>query len=132
MIAVDTSALIAICLYEAERERFIDVMDRAERIFVSAATLVETRIVAHNKGGAALVEKLDTLLETFDVEIVPPDLEQGDIAHAAFVQYGKGGGHRAQLNFGDLFSYALAKSRGVPLLYKGDDFVHTDIAAVVS
>jgi len=131
MIAVDTSALIAVCLYEAERDQFIDAMDKAERILVSAATLVETRIVAHNKGGAALVERLDKLLETFDVEIVPPDLEQADIAYPAFVQYGKGSGHRAQLNFGDLFGYALAKARGVPLLYKGDDFVHTDLAAAI-
>jgi len=128
MIAVDSSALIAICLDETERDQFFDIMDKAERILVSAATLIESRIVAHDKGGAALVEKLDFLLETFDVEIVPPDRDQADIAHKAFVAFGKRSGHPARLNFGDLFSYALAKTRGVPLLYKGDGFVHTDIA----
>ena len=100
-----------------------------ERILVSSATLVESRIVAHNKGRTRLVARLDKLLEVFDVEIVPPDAEQADIAHEAFVAYGKGRGHPAGLNFGDLFSYALAKARGVPLLYKGGDFAHTDIAA---
>lgn len=129
MIAVDSSALIAICLDEAQRGQFMERMDRAERILVSSATLVESRMVAYNKGKARLVERLDMLLEAFGVEIVPPDAEQADIAHAAFVAYGKGTGHPARLNFGDLFSYALAKSRGVPLLYKGDDFVHTDIEA---
>jgi ribonuclease VapC len=129
MIAVDSSALIAICLDEAERGPFMQAMDGAERILVSSATLVESRIVVHNKGRARLVAKLDKLLEAFDVEIVPPDAEQADIAHAAFVAYGKGQGHPAGLNFGDLFSYALAKARGVPLLYKGDDFARTDIAA---
>jgi ribonuclease VapC len=128
MIAVDTSALIAICMDEAERGKFMNALEMAERVLVSSATLVEARIVAFNKGNAGLVEELDTLLEAFDVEIVPLDVEQVGIAHAAFVAYGKGLGHRAGLNFGDLFSYALAKSRGVPLLCKGDDFVHTDIA----
>ncbi len=130
MIAVDSSALIAICLDETERDQFMRAMDRAERILVSSATLVEARIVAHNKGRKRLVAKLDKLLEVFDVEIVPPDAGQAAIAHEAFVAYGKGRGHPAGLNFGDLFSYALAKARGVPLLYKGGDFAQTDIMAV--
>jgi ribonuclease VapC len=71
----------------------------------------------------------DSHLQDFDAEIVPPDAEQADIAHEAFVTYGKGHGHPAGLNFGDLFSYALAKARCVPLLYKGGDFAQTDIAA---
>jgi ribonuclease VapC len=130
MIAVDTSALIAICMGEAERDRFMKAMESAEGILVSSATLVESRIIAHNKGRTRLVAKLDQLLKAFDVEIVPPDAEQAAIAHAAFVAYGKGQGHPAGLNFGDLFSYALAKARGVPLLYKGSDFARTDVAAV--
>jgi ribonuclease VapC len=131
MIAVDTSALIAVCLAEPERDQFIDIMDAADRILISAGTLVEARIVAFNKGKAQLVEELDSLLASFAVEIVSPDAEQADIAHAAFVTYGKGTGHPAQLNFGDLFSYALAKARGVPLLYKGDDFARTDVVAAL-
>lgn len=129
MIAVDTSALIAICMDEAERGPFMIAMEAQERILLSSATLVEARMVAFNKGNAPLVDELDELLDAFSVEIVPPDDEQAEIAYAAFVTYGKGNGHPAQLNFGDLFAYALAKVRRVPLLYKGDDFAHTDIAA---
>lgn len=131
MIAVDSSALIAICLNEAQRGQFMERMDRAERILVSSATLVESRMVAYNKGKARLVERLDMLLETFDVEIVPPDAEQADIAHAAFVAYGKGSGHPAQLNFGDCFAYALAKDKAEPLLFKGADFAHTDVRRAI-
>src|SRR3546814_886719 len=104
MIALDTSALIAICMAEAERDPFMNALETADRILISSATRVEVRIVAFNKGDARLVEQLDNLLETFDVEIVPPDREQADIAHAAFVAFGKGNGHPAGLNFGDLFS----------------------------
>lgn len=132
MIAVDSSALVAICMHEIERDPFIETMDRAERILISAGTLIEVRCVAHNKGGAALVEQLDSLLAAFDVEVVPLDRELADIAQIAFAAYGKRSGHPAQLNFGDLFSYALAKARGVPLLYKGDDFSHTDLAAATA
>ena len=130
MIVVDSSALIAIALDEAGRDGFVQALDRADGVAISSGTLIEARLVAHNKGGAALVEQLDRLLSAHDVEIVPTDRVQADIAHAAFTTYGKGSGHPARLNFGDLFSYALAKSRGVPLLYKGDDFARTDIAAV--
>lgn len=131
MIAVDTSALIAICKKEAERGPFMNAMEAADTILLSSATLVEARMVAFNKGNAGLVEELDALLQAFDVEIVPPDAEQAAIAHEAFVAYGKGQGRPAGLNFGDLFSYALAKARGVPLLYKGGDFAQTDIATAV-
>src|SRR5690606_29170191 len=102
---------------------------RADRILVSPATVVEARIVAHRRGGNDLVYELEALFAAASVEIVPIDNTDLGIAHRAFVTYGKGNGHPAQLNFGDLFSYALAKAHGVPLLYKGDDFVHTDIEA---
>lgn len=127
MIAVDTSALLAVCLRERERNEFVDLLDGAERIIVSAGTMIEARLVAYNRGRSPLVDELDDLLTTFDIEVVPVDVGQIELAHSAFVTFGKGSGHPAQLNFGDLFSYALAKSRGVPLLYKGDGFSHTDI-----
>ena len=128
MIAIDSSALIAIILDEPERKSFLDVLDRAEKALVSAATLVESRMVAHGKGGEELVLAIDGIVQGYAMEIVPPGPAEIEIAHAAFVTYGKGNGHPAQLNFGDLFSYALAKSRGVPLLFKGDDFALTDVA----
>ena len=83
----------------------------------------------HRRGGAKLTKAIDLLLASNRFDVVPVDADQADIAQTAFVTYGKGTGHPAQLNFGDLFSYALAKARGVPLLYKGGDFARTDIAA---
>ena len=127
MIAIDSSALMAIILDEPERKSFLDSLDRAEKALVSAATLIESRMVAHGKGGEKLVLALDEIVQGYTMEIVPPGPAEIEIAHAAFVTYGKGNGHPAQLNFGDLFSYALAKSRGVPLLFKGDDFALTDV-----
>ena len=127
MIAIDSSALMAIILDEPERKSFLDILDRAEKALVSAATLIESRMVAHGKGGEKLVLALDEIVQGYTMEIVPPGPAEIEIAHSAFVKYGKGNGHPAQLNFGDLFSYALAKSRGVPLLFKGDDFALTDV-----
>jgi ribonuclease VapC len=129
MIVADTSALIAIILDEPERDRFAASIAAAERVGISAATVVETRLVLHRRGGAKLSKAIDLLLASDRFEVITVDADQATVAHTAFVAYGKGSGHPAQLNFGDLFSYALAKARGVPLLYKGDDFVHTDIEA---
>lgn len=129
MIVADTSALIAIILDEPERDRFTASIAAAERVGISAATVVETRLVLHRRGGAKLTKAIDLLLTSNCFEVVAVDAGQADIAHAAFVTYGKGTGHPAGLNFGDLFSYALAKARGAPLLYKGGDFARTDIAA---
>jgi len=129
MIVADTSALIAIILDEPERDRFTASIAAAERVGISVATVVETRLVLHRRGGAKLSKAIDLLLASDRFEVVAVDPDQAIVAHTAFVAFGRGSGHPARLNFGDLFSYALAKSRGVPLLYKGDDFVHTDIAA---
>lgn len=129
MIAVDTSALLAIVFNEPEREAFLKAILKAESALVSAVSVVEARMVTFGRRGESGLEILDGILAVPTFEIVSPGHEELDIAHAAFVAYGKGRGHPAGLNFGDLFSYALAKARGVPLLYKGDDFVHTDIAA---
>jgi ribonuclease VapC len=129
MIVADTSALIAIILDEPERDRFTASIAAADRVGISVATVVEARLVLHRRGGAKLTKAIDLLLSSNRFEVVAVDADQADIAHAAFVTYGKGTGHPAGLNFGDLFSYALAKARAVPLLYKGDDFARTDIAA---
>ena len=83
------------------------------------------------RGGRGLVEEFDNLLRLPHFEIVPPDADHTDAAHLAFLSYGKGSGHPARLNFGDLFSYALAKVRSVPLLFKGNDFSETDIEPAV-
>ena len=70
---------------------------------------------------------LDDLIDNFKIVVEPFTAEQAQIARQAYRDYGKGSGHRAQLNFGDCFSYALARVKREPLLFKGDDFVHTDV-----
>lgn len=131
MMVADTSALIAIILAEPERERFTAAIAAAERVLVSVATVVEAKMVLHGRGGKALAKAIDLLLGSGRFEVIGIEPDHAVIAHRAFATYGKGSGHPARLNFGDLFSYALAKARGLPLLYKGEDFVHTDIAAAV-
>ena len=127
MIVVDTSALIAMLLDEPERRSFADTIKKASHALISSATVIEARMVAFGKGGQERVMLLDGIIDSLGLQIAPLGIEEIEIAHAAFVTYGKGNGHPAQLNFGDLFSYALAKSRGVPLLFKGEDFALTDV-----
>ena len=131
MIVADTSAIVAIAFAEPEREAFVAALDRAERTLVSSVTAVEARMVVHARRGQRAVVLVDDLLRLPFFEIVPPGAAEMDAAYAAFVAYGKGNGHPAALNFGDVFSYALAKTRGLPLLYKGRDFSETDIASAV-
>lgn len=130
MIAADTSALIAIMFDEPERAPFLRAMRAAGRTLVSIVSVVEARMVVHARKGQRGVILLDDLLRQPIFELVSPDGRAMDIAYEAFVTFGRGTGHPAALSFGDLFSYALAKSRGVPLLFKGDDFVHTDLQRV--
>jgi ribonuclease VapC len=132
MIVVDTSALVAIVFNEPEREAFIDVLGRHERALISTPTVVEARLVVHGRRGQRGVILLDDVLRLPPFEIVPPGEAEAAAAYAAFVAYGKGSGHPAGLNYSDLFSYALAKVRGLPLLYKGNDFSETDIESAVT
>jgi len=129
VIVADTSAILAIAFAEPEREAFVAALERAERTLVSSVTAVEARMVVHARRGQRAVVLVDDLLRLPFFEIVPPGAAEMDAAYAAFVAYGKGNGHPAALNFGDVFSYALAKTRGLPLLYKGRDFAETDIAS---
>ena len=131
MIVADTSAILAIAFAEPEREAFVAALERAERTLVSSVTAVEARMVVHARRGQRAVVLVDDILRLPFFEIVPPGAAEMDAAYAAFVAFGKGNGHPAALNFGDVFSYALAKVRGLPLLYKGRDFAETDIARVV-
>jgi ribonuclease VapC len=92
---------------------------------LSTVTLVEARVVIHGRRGRAAALLLDVF------EVAPPGPLETEPAYVAVAKYGKGMGHPAKLNLGDLFSYALAKSRGLPLLYKGNDFAATDIESAV-
>ena len=132
MIAVDTSALVAIAFAEPEREAFLQAIKIADKTLISTVSAVETRMVVHGRRGQRAVILMDDFLRLPMFELVAPGAPEMDAAYAAFVAYGKGSGHPAGLNFGDVFSYALAKVRGLPLLYKGNDFAHTDIASALT
>jgi len=132
VIVVDTSAIAAIAFAEPEREAFVQVLERAERCLISTVSVVEARMVVHGRRGQRAVVLVDDLLRLPLFEIVPPGPAEMDAAYAAFVAFGKGSGHAAALDFGDVFSYALAKVRGLPLLYKGSDFAETDIASALN
>lgn len=127
MIALDSSALIAILQMEADAKELAAVLVDARAKVMSAVTLLETSLaLAKAQGSASIWAPLDAFLKESEVEIVPFDQEQAQIAREAFLRYGKGR-HPAGLNFGDCAAYALAKSRKAPLLFKGNDFGKTDI-----
>jgi len=117
-MVVDTSALMAILLQETDAAVYLEEITQAGEVCLSAATLVELYIVAISRSGPLAVPKVDLLLAQCNAEVIPLEGVQIELARDAFLTYGKGRS-RAALNFGDCFSYALAKSRGEPLLYKG-------------
>lgn len=127
-MVIDTSALLAILQHEDEAVRFASALAAARTRLMSAMTLLEASIVVQSRAGTAGIEQLDAFLIRAAIEIVPFDARQTAIARDAYARFGKGV-HRARLNMGDCASYALARLRDEPLLFKGDDFVHTDITA---
>ena len=127
MIVVDSSALIAILYAEAEREVLVERILRAPRRLISAVTMLETSVVVLRKRGAGALEDLRDLLHELDIETIAFDETQARLAAEAYGAFGKGVDPRARLNICDCASYALAKSRGAPLLFKGNDFSLTDI-----
>jgi ribonuclease VapC len=129
---LDTSALIAILKNEAEAKAFSKAIEAAKVIRISAATYVETHILVDRYKNPILNARLEEIFQNPTVIIEPVTVEQARIARFAYRDYGKGSGHRANLNFGDSFSYALARDRREPILYKGDDFVHTDLRSALN
>ena len=129
-MVIDTSALLAIFLAESERRPFLEAMLQSEIRNISAATLVESGIVLEARRGEAAGRELDLFVVRMDIQVIPVDADQADVARSAWRRYGKGH-HPAALNFGDCFSYALAKSLGEPLLAKGADFGRTDVEILV-
>ena len=127
MIVVDTSALFAIAVAEPERGEFIDLIDAHGPALCSAVTYVETVMVLTGRSHQVEKERIDELLKVFAIDVVPIDRVITEAAVDAFDRFGKGR-HRARLNLVDCFSYALARSRHLPLLFKGTDFAKTDIA----
>ena len=126
-MVIDTSVLIAILENEPEAHLFGESIIQAKMRLLSAASLLETSIVIESRRGNEGKIKLDSLLKKTGFQVISVSLEQAQIARSAYRMYGKGQGHPAQLNFGDCFSYALAKAFDQPLLFKGNDFSQTDI-----
>ncbi len=131
-MVVDTSALVAIMGNEPERHRFNRMIEAAAAAYVSAASLLETRIVLFARSGDSAVLALDAFLLKSGMIVTEVTPRIADIAFDAYRRYGKGTGHGAALNYGDCFAYALAKHLGAPLLFKGGDFSQTDIQAAAS
>lgn len=123
---VDTSVLIAILRDEPEARALAVALDAAEVRRISAASYVEAGVVTDANRDALLTSQLDLLLVRSLITIEPVTVEQARIARAAYGAFGKGR-NRAGLNFGDCFAYALAKDKGEPLLFKGNDFRRTDV-----
>jgi ribonuclease VapC len=128
-MVIDTSALIAVLLREPDASRLMAVFNTMPLSRISAASLLEAGMVMQGRLGNEGESRLDRLLQRLGVEIVPVSREHAEIARAAFRRFGKGR-HPAALNFGDCFSYALARALGEPLLFVGDDFSQTDIDVV--
>jgi ribonuclease VapC len=128
-VIVDTSAVIAILRDESEARVFAEAIAGAA-CRMSAANFLEAAAVIDAARDPVASRRFDELLATAQIAIEPVTEAQARIAREAYRDFGKGSGHPAQLNFGDCFAYALAKESGEPLLFKGDDFHHTDIAAV--
>jgi ribonuclease VapC len=129
-MVIDTSALIAVMTGEPDAERYETAMDRDSRRLMSVASILETAIVLEKRFGQEGPRELDALLLRLPVEPVSVDADQLEWARHAHHTYGRGR-HPAALNFGDCFSYALAKAVGERLLYKGSDFSRTDVRSAL-
>ena len=129
-MVLDTSALLALLLDEPEAEACRGALESDESRLVSAATLLEAAVVIEARKGEAGGRELDLLVHRAEITVVPVDAEQVAEARRAYRRFGRGR-HAAGLNFGDLFSYSLARVTGEPLLFKGEDFARTDISRVL-
>lgn len=128
---LDSSAILAILFSEADASVYAQAIERGDGCRLSAATWLETAIRIDLAASPVASMDFDAFIRESRAAIEPVDAEQVRLARAAYRAYGHGSGHPARLNFGDCFSYALAKLRNEPLLFKGDDFRHTDLVPAV-
>lgn len=125
---VDASAILAVLFEEPEKDGFRDLMLRQKELAMSPVNYLEAAVRADDKRHPRKGAELDALLQGFGIAITVVDARQAHLAREAYRRFGKGH-HPARLNLGDCFAYALAKARGEPLLFKGDDFRQTDVEA---
>jgi ribonuclease VapC len=131
VIVADSSALIAILRREPEADSFLHVIAEADGCLLSSVGLLETSMVLAGRAGDATAwVELDELIDRAGIQLVAQSAELAEAARIAFLRYGKGR-HLAGLNLGDCASYALARARTLPLLFKGDDFAKTDLVAAL-
>jgi ribonuclease VapC len=132
-LIIDSSALIAILRAEPDEERYTRALAEcpASERQISAANYLEAAIVADRASGVLVSRDFDRLVREESITIAPVTETQIHLARAAYRDFGRGSGHPARLNFGDCFAYALAIDRAEPLLFKGDDFSHTDVRSAL-
>jgi ribonuclease VapC len=128
---VDSSAVIAVLRAEADARVYAEALQRILPLFMSAGTLLEIGTVVLHKRGANRLSDMFRMIERSRIEIVAVSERHARDAIDAYGRFGKSTRHPAQLNFGDCFSYALAKALDQPLLYKGQDFSQTDIRSAL-
>jgi ribonuclease VapC len=130
-MTVDTSVLVALIKNEPEGVLLAKEMEAAPVLHLSAASYFEAGIVIDGLHNPVASARLDEIVSHPKFAIEPVTVEQARIAREAYRNYGKGSGHKANLNFGDCFSYALARVKREPILFKGDDFQHTDLRSAL-
>ena len=131
-VIVDSSALVAVLRDEPDAAVYTEAIENTPACRISAATFLETAIMIDRSRNPISSRRLDDFLREAQIVIEPVTEEQAHIARQAYRDYGRASGHPARLNFGDCFAYALARATGEPLLFKGDDFRHTDIMPAIA
>ena len=129
---VDASAIVAIALREGTARMLLEALAVAPTVRVSAANLLESWMVIDRRNIPESTALVDRILTRFGIAVEPVTAAQVEIARDAWRRFGRGSGHRAQLNFGDCFAYALAKNLDEPLLFVGNDFAATDVMAAMA
>lgn len=127
-VVIDSSAIVAIYKYETDSARLVEQVTSFKRRVMSTATWLESAMVCESASPGGETDFVG-IVSDLGIEIIPLSLEQASLAFEAFKRFGKGRGAKASLNFGDCFAYALAKELEAPLLFKGNDFAHTDIVS---
>jgi ribonuclease VapC len=127
VIVVDTSAIIAVFKHEPDADIYFNHICKAAHTYFSAASYAEASIVVTGQLGESALLQLDALITQLGIKIEPLTQDHAKLARDGFARFGKGRGGKAQLNMGDCFSYALARAMNLPLLFKGKDFIGTDL-----
>jgi ribonuclease VapC len=128
-VIVDTSAVVAVLLGEAYSEPLVEILSSTSDLKMSAPTLVELNAVLTRRLRPEDQRRVEQLLDVWEVEVVSFDAAQAGVASRAYRDFGRGSGHPAALNLGDCYSYALASVTREPLLFVGENFIHTDVVA---